>query len=128
MNTDVLVPRVPVSRSLVEREAKRVVQLNATIIDQADACINEILNDEKMAINWAKHADPVFDEESQEGSVDIDKVRLADIVREWAAAHKGRYPLIDAARTNRLKNAVQRALARTSESVTKRRNHLKAAS
>ena len=117
----IVAPRAPASRSLAEREAKRVVKLHVSLVTEIDTCINEIFSDEEMKARWIKHADPIFDEESQEGSVDIDKIRLADLVREWATIHKDRFIRIYGTRTNVLKNAVQRALSRTDESVSKRR-------
>src|SRR5262245_59962489 len=111
--------RVPTSRSVAEREAKRTMTRALTLIDEVDIVINLILSDETIIEEWALHSDPLFDEDSYEGSVDIDKTRLADIVRKVASSegNTGRFPQIVVVKTRQLQIAVQYALRRTGESL-----------
>jgi hypothetical protein len=127
MGNEIVKPSMPGSASLVERESNRKVTRHATLVDEVDAVINEIISNDALYEEWARHNDPIFDDESREGSVFIDKVRLADMVKAYAATVAGRYPLIGAALTHRVQQAVQAALRRTEESVNQRRAKAKAA-
>jgi len=127
MANEVLRPTMPGSASLAERESNRKVTRHATLVDEADAIINEIVSDDELYAEWARHNDPIFDDESQEGSVFIDKVRLADMVKVFASKVGGRYPQINAALTHRVQQAVQAALRRTDESINQRRSKAKTA-
>jgi hypothetical protein len=126
MSNEISAPRAPAARSVVEREAHRIVTRHATLVDEVDAIINEILSDEALRDQWVTHDDPTFDNESTEGSVDIDKVRLADMVKA-IASNGERYPLTKDAFTQRVKHAVQSALRRTGGSINQRRSRLTAA-
>jgi hypothetical protein len=111
-------PRAPGVKSVAQRNAERTVFRHASIVDEVDTVIDLILDDAEYVKKWELHNDPVFDDESSEGDVEIDKVRLADLVIEKA---KGDFPQIDAATTKRVKLAVQAALRRNSGSVRQRR-------
>ena len=120
--------RAPASRSVVDREAHRTTARALSLIDECDVAINGVLSsDEATVKKWTKHSDPIFDDESGEGSVIIDRVRLADIVRAYADANEGHFPQIETVTTNDLQNAVQRALRRTGESIAIRRKAFTAA-
>jgi hypothetical protein len=127
MGNEIARPSMPGSASLVERESNRKVTSHLTLVDEVDAVINEIISNDALQADWSRHNDPVFDDESHEGSVIIDKVRLADMVKRYAATVEGRYPLTEAALTHRVQQAVQAALRRTEESVNQRRTKAKAA-
>ena len=127
MSNTVTSPRAPSSRSVVEREAHRIVTRHATLTDEVDALINEVLRDEAMQGQWALHSDPIFDDESLEGSVKIDRVRLADMVKAKATENAEAYPLTCDAKTNAVQQRVQAALRRTNESINQRRANIKTA-
>jgi hypothetical protein len=127
MSNAIKAPRAPGAQSVVEREAHRAVTRHATLVDEVDAAINEILVDDKLQPEWVKHNNPTFDDESEEGSVAIDKVRLADMVKAIANAKGGSYPLVKTNTTHRVQQAVQAALRRTSGSINQRRAGIKAA-
>lgn len=124
MNTSIMAPRVPASKSVVERENRRIVTRHQTLVDEVDALINEVINDPETHDLWVKHSDPAFDDESTEGSVDIDKIRLADMVKAHASDNAVRYPLAYAAHTKRVSQAIQSALRRTGESISQRRDRV----
>lgn len=123
MTNELSAPRVPASRSVVERETKRIVTRHVSLLDEVDTLINEILDSDQQD-RWILHANPAFDDESSEGSVDVDKIRLADMVRTQAMNNPLHYPQVLANHTHRISQAVQRALSRTGESVNQRRNRV----
>jgi hypothetical protein len=121
-------PKMPASTTNEQRESKRTVAHSATLVDEVDAAIRVILDgaDAKLKERWAVHNNPVFDNESQEGSVTIDKVRLADMVKAIAKAAPGKYPLIERSLTRRVELAVGAAQRRTHDDINERRRLLAA--
>lgn len=111
-------PRAPGVKSVAQRNADRVVFRHAKLIDEVDDVIDMILDDPAYIDKWELHNDPTFDDESSEGDVEIDKVRLADMVIEKAGSN---FPQIADATTKRVKQAVQGALRRNRGSVSQRR-------
>jgi len=111
-------PRAPGVKSVAQRNTERVVFRHASIVDEVDTVIDLILEDSEYIDAWELHNDVVFDDESTEGDVQIDQVRLADMVVKKA---NRRFPLIDGATTKRVKQAVQAALRRNKGSVNQRR-------